>query len=140
MKKKLLGLALVVGLSAGLAGCLGLPSLGQVSSSITTFNQNVGRIAPIVGKDVILLGDALVQIECSPAMQLLANGATAAIAVTGSTNSTALTAQSYLQNNAKIAAALCPVYQGVRASIVAQVAPLPTSTPSQVISVPAATN
>ena len=73
-------------------------------------------------------------------MQLATQGVTAAIGVTGTTNATALTAQSYLQKNAQIAAALCPVYQGIKASIVAQVAPLPTSTPSQVIAVPAATN
>lgn len=136
--KKMYPFGVLLALAAALAGCgtMGLPSLSQVTTGLTNFNAAVGRIAPVVGKDVILLGDALVQIECSPAVQLATQGVTAAIAVTGTSSTTATKAVSYLQGNAQIAAALCPVYQGIKQSIVAQVGALPTSTPSQSIPVP----
>lgn len=135
--KKFLKPFIVIGLVGSiLAGCTYAEfkaNLGSLSVNIGNFNKEVAEIAPVVGKDLVLLGDTLVQIECSPAMQVTTSGIVAAIGITAPSDAAAGKAVAYLQTNAQLAAALCPIYQGIKASIVAQVAKIPAGAPKETV-------
>ena len=101
-------------------------SFTSASNNINKANLAVAKYAPLVGKDLLAVGNIIVQAECSPILNPATNAAEQAIKIVAPNSSAASTAQNALAANAAVAAALCPLYQ----SIVATVGAVPTAAPS----------
>lgn len=119
--------ALVLG--ALLAGC-STTQVSKFQTGLTNFNAKVDQYAPVVGKDLLMVANILIQAECSPALSSASAVATNILTITAPNSSSAQTVQNVLATNAAVAAQLCPLVSAIRA----QVGAVPKGLPSQVIS------
>lgn len=103
-------------LATSVAGCSS-QSLTKFQSGLVSFNDKVATYAPIVGKDILLVGNILVTAECSPAMGLASQAATNVLTITAPTSSSASKAESILATNMAIAQQLCPLVTAIQAQI-----------------------
>jgi hypothetical protein len=101
-------------------------SLDAATNRINRANIAASKYLPIVGKDLLAIGNIIVQAECSPILNPATNATEIAISLVAPNSSAASTAQAALTTNQAVAAALCPLYK----SIVASVGPVPASAPS----------
>jgi hypothetical protein len=128
-------------LAGPLAGCALNPdgsidwggSVTQASSRINAANIAVAKYAPIVGKDLLMVGNILVQAECSPAMGLASQTASNILKITAPSSSSAAQVQDILATNQAVAAQLCPLVSAIQAAVGA----VPKGAPSQTIPAPA---
>lgn len=114
---------IVIGLAISLAGC------SNFQTGLTKLNTFANTYGPIVGKDIIMVSNILVQAECSPALGVSTATATKILTITAPNSSSAITVVNALNANYAVAQQLCPLI----AAIKAQVGTVPNSTPSQVI-------
>lgn len=128
MTRALVSLPLV--LSLGLAGCVTDPTTGRIdwTASITKADQTVRTYAPIIGKNLLMIGDILVQAECSPALSASSQTAVNILSIVAPTSAKAATVQSALQTNVKVAAELCPLVQAIQAKVGTVPAGVPVQT------------
>ena len=136
--KHLSRIAAVVVLGLALAGCVtnsdGTINWGgsftQFSTGLSNFNAKVTQYAPIVGKDLIAVGNIIYQVECSPAMKPASQAAANILSVVAPSTTAADKFQTRVQQNDDIADQLCPLVSAVKIAVgtVPQ-----TAAPSQVI-------
>ncbi len=154
MLKKIALLAAAAALAAGLSGCATAPApatagasapaatsaasgFGQALTGFSNWlsgaNAAVEKYAPLVGKDVLMIDNMIIQAECSPAMPASSQVAANVLQIVAPDSKTASKVETRLQQNAEIAAQLCPLYQ----AITAEIGPV-SGAPSQTISTGAA--
>jgi len=112
-------------------------SFTNASDRVNAANLAIAKYAPLVGKDLLAIGNIIVQAECSPILNPATNATVTAIKIIAPSSSAASAAQNALATNAAIAAALCPLYQSIVATVGAVPASPPSGAPIQAI--PAAT-
>lgn len=105
-------------------------SFTQASNNLNIFNAKVNQYAPIVGKDLIAIGNIIYQVECSPAMAPASQAAANVLSVLAPNSTAADKFQTRVQENDDIAAQLCPLVATIKVAVgnVPQ-----TATPAQVI-------
>jgi hypothetical protein len=116
-------------LALGLVAALALSGCNTLDK-VSAFANKYG---PIIGKDIIQIGNIIVQAECSPTLAPASQSASNTLTIVAPDGQRANTVKSYLAKNVSITQELCPLY----ASIKAQVGSVPNVTPSQVIAIPA---
>jgi hypothetical protein len=109
--------------------CLSLGGCAGFNTWLTNFNNQVQQYAPIVGKDLIMVANILVQVECSPALSTGNQVASNILNVVAPNTKAAAQVANVLQINSQVAAQLCPFVSAIRA----QVGKVPQGTPSQVV-------
>ena len=112
-------------LAIALAGC----STAQFQTNLTKVNTFANTYGPIVGKDLLMIANILVQAECSPG---LAAGSTVAgnvLSIIAPNSSSVSKVTNILNTNIQVAAQLCPFIVALKASV----GTVPAGTPSQVI-------
>jgi hypothetical protein len=114
---------LAVVLCVSLGGCSGF------NTWLTNFNNQVQTYAPIIGKDLIMVANILVQVECSPALPTANQVASNVLNIVAPNTRAASQVAGVLQVNSQVAAQLCPFVSAIRA----KVGPVPQGTPSQVV-------
>ena len=132
MKKSSVSLALLLAITLG--GCAlntngGISwggSFAKVTAGIDTANLTIAKYAPLIGKDLLAIGNIIVQAECSPMLNPATNATETALKILAPNSASAATALNALATNQAVAATLCPLYQ----SIVTTVGAVPTVAPS----------
>ena len=118
MKKTSLIVALIAVLAVSVAGC-----------TLSGIDASVRKYAPIVGKDLVLIGDIIVQAECSPGLAP-ASGAVANVLNIVAPNSPAATkVEKVLATNTAVTGQLCPLVASIKTTVGA----VPAGAPSQTI-------
>lgn len=101
----------VIGLALVLAGC------AQVDRSLTRLSNFSNKYAPLIGKDLILVGNIIVQAECSPAIIPVTAQAISILNIVAPSSRAAQTVTGILQKNADITQKLCPLVASIRATV-----------------------
>lgn len=109
-------------LSLALSGCA--TQLQRVDNWFKTY-------APLVGENLILIGDIAVRAECSTTSQLVGGLAISVLKIVAKSYDEADYAAAALEANAAVAAQLCPAVAAIRASV----GKVPAGIPSQVINI-----
>lgn len=122
MRKSLVATLLLVPVLF-LAGCA---SFQTNLAKVNTFANTYG---PIIGKDLIMVANILVQAECSPALAASSATASNILSVVAPNSSSAQTVKNVLSTNVAVAQQLCPLVSAIRTSV----GTVPNGTPSQVI-------
>ena len=123
--KKLLAIGL---LALSVSGC------ASFSSFLQNADNAVNTYAPIVGKDLLLVGDILVTAECSPVTSVATQTASNILNVVAPNSAAATTVQNFFVINTAVASQLCPLVQAIKT----EVGQVPAGTPTQTIVVPPA--
>ena len=118
--KKLLAIGL---LALSVSGC------ASISSFLQNADNAVNTYAPIVGKDLLLVGDILVTAECSPVTSVATQTASNILNIVAPNSSAANSVQNFFVINSAVAAQLCPLVQAIKT----QVGQVPSGTPAQTI-------
>lgn len=121
MKKALAGIALLT--------LVGLTSCAQFQSGLTKTNTWFNKYGPIIGKDIIMVANILVQAECSPALGAATQTGQKVLKIVAPSSSSASTVANALQTNYDVAQQLCPLVASIRASV----GSVPNVAPSQVV-------
>jgi hypothetical protein len=100
-----------------------------VTNAINTVNTAVTKYAPVVGSDLVLVGNILVSLECSPATPVIGTVATNILTIIAATSGAADAVAVVLATNTAVAAQLCPLVSAIKASV----GSVPTGNPTQVI-------
>ena len=108
-----------------LSGC----NLTSLTNNLTQIDTAVKQYAPLVGKDLILIGDIAVTAYCSPLINATGQVTSNILNIVAPNSSTATGINDVLTKNSQIAAQLCPLVK----SIQVVVGTVPTGTPSQTI-------
>ncbi len=108
-------------------------SFNKATANINNANQQIAKYAPLVGKDLLVIGNIIVQAECSPLLNPTTQAAETTLKILAPTSAAASTAQSALVANAAIAAQLCPLYQSIYATVGAVPATAPSGAAIQAI-------
>jgi len=116
---------LISALALGLAGCSGATFQSNLTKTNTWFNT----YGPIIGKDIIMVSNILVQAECSPALASTTQVATNILKITAPNSSSAATVVNALNTNYAVAQQLCPLVSAIKASV----GTVPNAAPSQVV-------
>lgn len=114
---------LIIGSLIFLTGC------ASFQAGLNKVNVFANKYGPIVGKDIIMVANILVQAECSPAMVASSQVATNVLNIVAPTSDRANTVKTILATNVTIAQQLCPLVSAVKA----QVGNVPNVTPSQTV-------
>lgn len=112
-------------LSLLLVSCTG----AQFQSGLTKTNTWFNTYGPIIGKDLIMVENILVQAECSPALGSVNQTTTNVLKIVAPNSSSAQTVSNVLQTNYAVAQQLCPLISSIKTSV----GTVPNGTPSQVI-------
>jgi len=123
MKKLFLGILVL-----SLAGCT-TAQQAKFQSDLTAVNTFANKYGPIVGKDLLMIANILVQAECSPGLAAGSQVAANILKIVAPNSSSVTTVSNVLNTNIQVANQLCPYV----ASIKATVGNVPNGTPSQVI-------
>ena len=119
---------LAVGLAAAtLVACAG--GGARFQAGLTKTNDWFNKYGPIIGKDIIMVGNILVQAECSPALGAATASGTSVLKIVAPNSSSANTVANILQTNYQVAQQLCPLISAIRTSV----GNVPNVAPSQVI-------
>ena len=121
MRKTLFAIALVLPLAA----------CAQFQSDLTNLNIFANKYGPLIGKDIIMVANILVQAECSPG---LASGSAVAgnilnIVAPNSTNVAKVV--NALNTNVQVANQLCPALAAIKGAVGA----VPNVSPTQTVTV-----
>lgn len=111
-----------------LAGC----TSAQFQAGLAKVNVFATTYGPVIGKDIIMVANILVQAECSPALAPGSQAAANVLNIVAPNSSSASRVVSALQANQAVAAQLCPLYASIKASIGAVPA---NAVPSQVVNI-----
>ncbi len=119
MLKKIVTLTLAL----SLGGCAGFQTF------LTNLNTNANQYSQLVGKDLIMVANILVQAECAPATQTGGQVVTNILKIVAPNSRAAANVQNALATNAQVAGILCPFASAIQASV----GTVPSGTPTQVI-------
>jgi len=109
-------LALATAATVGFAGCTS-SQVATFQKDLTSFSAGVATYAPIVGKDLVMIGQDIVLFECAPFASTASSALVNIINLTVSNQAAATRATNALATNTAVAAQLCPLYQTIKASI-----------------------
>jgi hypothetical protein len=103
---------LIVCLAAfSLAGC------ATVDAQLTKFNTAVNKYAPIIGRDILMVGNIIVQAECSPAIVPATAQAISILNIVAPSSNAAQTVTAILQTNADVTQRICPLVVSIKATV-----------------------
>jgi hypothetical protein len=102
---------------------------GQFQTNLVKTNAWFNTYGPIIGKDLLMIANILVQAECSPALGATTATASNVLKIVAPNSSSANTVANVLQTNYQIAQQLCPLISAIRTSV----GNVPNGVPSQVI-------
>lgn len=125
-------LALLVAAGLALAACSQV-QLDRFQAGIEKVNIFATKYGPILGRDLIMVSNIIVQAECSPALGAVTTSGSKVLKLLAPNSSSAVKVTSALNTNFSIAQELCPLV----ASIEASVGKVPDGTPSQIVPTPA---
>lgn len=120
-----LALPLAVALILPLAGC-------DPTATLSNIDASVQKYAPIVGKNLVKVGDILVQAECSP-LNGAATASARALALKAPNRADVTRAADAMAANLNVAQQLCPLVAAIQTSVGA----IPVGSPSIVVPVAA---
>lgn len=115
-----------------LAGCGVDPTTGRprtVGDALTAARNWNSTHLPLIGKNLLLVGQIVVQAECSPLPQLGAATASSVLHLIAPDAAAADKVISILQANAAVAAQLCPFVTSVQAGV----GRVPAGAPAQTV-------
>ena len=121
--KKIAAILILAGLT--LAACTG----SQFQSGLTKSNTWFTTYGPVIGKDIIMVSNILVQAECSPALGSATQVGANVLKIVAPNSSSANTVVNVLQTNYAVAQQLCPLISAIKASV----GTVPNVPPSQVV-------
>jgi hypothetical protein len=104
----------------------------KIDASIGRTNAAVAKYGPVLGRDLIMLGNIIVTAECSPLTPVAGKEAGNLLHVVAPDSKTAAAVSAFLDRNAAVTQQLCPLV----AAIQTQVGAVPKGTPSQVVAEP----
>ena len=122
--KRIIPFALVI----LLAGCTTAQQT-QFQNGLTNANNFANKYGPLIGKDLILVANILVQAECSPALGTVSQTAVNILSIVAPNSSSAAKVGNALQINQQVANQLCPLYAALKVSV----GTVPAGAPTQVI-------
>jgi hypothetical protein len=111
------------------AAALALAGCASFQAKLESFNAKVTKYAPLVGKDLLMIANILVQAECSPALSPASQTAVNVLKVVAPDSPSASKVAGVLNTNVQVAQQLCPLVSAIEA----QVGRVPKGAPSQVI-------
>lgn len=129
MRKFIIAIALLA-----LTGCTWDEAMQRIDAAVTRTDAAVAKYAPLIGRDLIMVGDIVITAECSPMMPVAGQAAGNLLQVVAPSGTAAAKVEEALANNDKIASQLCPLV----AAIKTQVGAVPKGAPSQVVAIPPA--
>ena len=106
-----------------------LASCSTLEKRLTEFDSTIHKYAPIVGKNLLLVGDILITAECSPLTPVAGNQASNILNIVAPNTSAATTVKNFFVTNSAVADELCPLVSAIRAGV----GTVPKGSPSQVI-------
>ncbi len=121
--KNLFRIAAIATIVASLAAC------AQFQTGLTKTNAWFNKYGPVIGKDIIMVANILVQAECSPALGAITSTEQNVLKIVAPSSSRAATVASVLQTNYDVAQQLCPLLKSIKTTV----GPVPQVTPSQVV-------
>lgn len=117
MNCKLVRVAGVLGIVAMLSAC----SFDEGLRHVTDFNQkvsdNVSKYAPILGKNLLLVGNIIIQAECSPLSAAVGQTAQNLLTIMAATSVAADVASNVLATNRAITEQICPLVSAIKATV-----------------------
>jgi len=108
---------------------LTLGGCAQFQAGLNKINIFATKYGPIIGKDLIMIGNILVQADCSPGLAAGSSTVANILRIIAPDRNGVNTAVKVLNTNVQVANQLCPLV----ASIEGTVGPVPAGTPSQVV-------
>lgn len=114
-----------------LSGCTFDEAMTKIDAAIGRTNAAVAKYAPVIGRDLIMVGNIVVTAECSPMTPVAGAAAGNLLNVVAPDSKTAAKVSSALAANTAITQQLCPLV----AAIQTQVGAVPKGTPSQVVAI-----
>ena len=118
-------------LTSTLVGVLALTGCATVQSDLQKINVFANKYGPLIGRDLIIVGNILVQAECSPG---LASGTVVAgniLNIIAPNSNNVSKVVSALNTNVQVANQLCPLVASVKGTV----ASIPAGTPTQTVAV-----
>jgi hypothetical protein len=124
---------IILALAAALT--LGACSYDNFHNRLVEFNSTVKRVAPLIGKDLIMIGNIIVQAQCSPAIKVVDGATINTLKIVAPNSTAAAKVQDFLLAKQEVADQLCPIYDAIQAAhaIDVKAGSVPTGTVSQVI-------
>ena len=138
MRKYQLAAAMMIALAVALGGCVTTNSDGTTTTisagqsfqnKLTATNTWFNKYGPVIGKDLIMVANILVQAECSPALASSSATASNVLSIVAPNSSSAATVKNVLATNVQVAQQLCPLVSAIKASV----GNVPNGTPTQVV-------
>jgi hypothetical protein len=120
--------------AALLAAAFALGGCATFQQKLEHFNDQVNKYAPVVGKDLLMIGNILVQAECSPALSPTSQTAVNILNVVAPNSASASKVASFLGTNQQVASQLCPLVEAIKTAV----GKVPQGQPSQIIAAPVA--
>lgn len=127
----------IVVMASFVSGCISDNPDGTRPTSFSQWLTNVGNkvnlYAPLIGKNLLLIVNIVVQAECSPIIPAGGQIAVNVLNIVAPDSRSAQKVSDALAKNALITAQLCPLYQSIKASV----GTVPQGVPTQTVIVPA---
>ena len=114
---------IIFALALSLGGC------ATFQANLTKVNNFANTYGPIIGKDLIMVANILVQAECSPGLAAGSQVAGNILSIIAPNSSSIVTVRNVLNTNIQVAQQLCPLLASIKINSGA----VPNGTPSQVI-------
>ncbi|MDB5596303.1 MAG: hypothetical protein JWM36_3264 [Hyphomicrobiales bacterium] len=96
---------------------LSLVGCASLDAQITKFNTAVNKYAPIIGRDILMIGNIIVTAECSPAVVPATAQAISILNIVAPTSNAAQTVTAILQTNADVTQRICPLVASIKATV-----------------------
>lgn len=138
MRKFSLAAACLIALAVSLAGCIttnpdgtktNVSAGAAFQTGLTNTNTWFNTYGPLIGKDLIMVANILVQAECSPGLAAGSQVAGNVLSIIAPNSSSIATVRNVLTTNLEVAQQLCPLLLAIKINAGA----VPNGTPSQVI-------
>lgn len=101
----------------------------QFQTGLTNANNWANKYGPIIGKDLIMIANILVQAECSPGLAAGSQVAGNVLSIIAPNSSSIVTVRNVLNTNIQVAQQLCPLLLSIKINT----GNVPNGTPSQVV-------
>ena len=111
---------------------LTLASCASFQANLTKANNFANLYFPVIGKDLIMIANILVQAECSPGLASGSQVAGNVLSIIAPNSSSIVTVRNVLNTNVQVAQQLCPLLLSIKINSGA----VPNGTPTQVIPAP----
>ena len=106
-----------------------LSACANFSANLTKVDTAFRTYGPVIGRDIVMIADILVQAECSPLVAPVNATAANILTIVAPNSASAGHVKTVLTANAQVAAQLCPLVAAIKASV----GQVPNVAPSQVV-------